>query len=179
MPVPGGHIGGDPNLLMFGEKITPNQHAIAREYGLFDNIYCSGAISADGHHWLNEAFADDYAERAMNNYPRSYPCCGTDPLVYAGNPFLWQSAIDRATPSRTTASSARCRAWPHSDNEYNARFPVDAGSQPRRRAQRDDYADLQEGGRAPRRAHNDLVLQQSHLRHVARRLFAGDLRRRQ
>ena len=54
---------------------------LAREFGLFDNLYCTGAISADGHHWLNEAFADDYDERAMSNYPRSYPCCGTDPLA--------------------------------------------------------------------------------------------------
>ncbi len=92
--LPPGHIGGEPNLVMFGENVTPNQHAIAHEFGIFDNIYCSGAISADGHHWLNEAFASDYSERAMNNYPRSYPCCGTDPLVYAGNKFIWQAAID-------------------------------------------------------------------------------------
>ncbi len=94
IPVPTGHIGGDPKLVMFGRKITPNQHALAEEFGLLDNLYCSGAISADGHHWLNEAFASDYAERMMNNYPRSYPCCGTDPLVYAGNPFIWKQALD-------------------------------------------------------------------------------------
>lgn len=90
--VPAGHVGGDPNLVMFGRKVTPNQHALAEEFGLLDNIYCCGTISADGHHWLNEVFASDYAERMMNDYPRSYPCCGTDPLVYAGNQFVWQAA---------------------------------------------------------------------------------------
>lgn len=51
----------------------------------------SGAISADGHHWLNEAFADDYDERAMDTYPRSYPCCGSDLLSFAGTKFFWQA----------------------------------------------------------------------------------------
>ena len=125
MPVPPGHVGGDPKLLMFGEKVTPNQHAMAREFGLFDNIYCSGAISADGHHWLNEAFADDYSERAMNNYPRSYPCCGTDPLVYAGNPFIWQAAMQAG---RTFYNYGEFGPLPsmarHSDKDYGARFTV-------------------------------------------------------
>ncbi len=124
---PSGHVGGDPKLVMFGEKITPNHHALAREFGLFDNLYCSGAISADGHHWLNEAFADDYDERAMNSYPRSYPCCGTDPLVYAGNPFLWQAAMQAG---RTFYNYGEFDPLPsiarHSDREYNTRVAVTA-----------------------------------------------------
>src|SRR5207237_801758 len=47
IPVAPGHLGGEPGLVMFGENITPNHHAIARDFGLFDNLYCSGAISAD------------------------------------------------------------------------------------------------------------------------------------
>lgn len=121
--VPAGHVGGDPKLLMFGEKITPNQHALAHEFGLFDNLYCSGAISADGHHWLNEAFADDYSERAMNNYPRSYPCCGTDPLVYAGNKFLWQAALDSGHTFRNYGEfNPLPSIQPHSDRGYNSSF---------------------------------------------------------
>jgi YVTN family beta-propeller protein len=126
--VPAGHVGGDPRLVMFGERVTPNHHALAREFGLFDNLYCTGEISADGHHWLNEAFADDYDERAMHNYPRSYPCCGTDPLSFAGNMFLWQAAL-RA--GRTFRNYGEFGPLPsirrHSDNEYNAAFTVSAG----------------------------------------------------
>ncbi len=125
--VPAGHIGGDPSLLMFGEKITPNHHALAREFGLFDNFYCSGAISADGHHWLNEAFADDYSERAMNNYPRSYPCCGTDPLVYAGNKFLWQAAMDNGHSFHNYGEFDPLPSIkPHSDTDYDKEVPVTA-----------------------------------------------------
>jgi len=127
IPVPAGHVGGDRSLLMFGEKVTPNHHALAHEFGLFDNLYCSGTISADGHHWLNESFADDYAERGMNNYPRSYPCCGTDPLVFAGNKFLWQAAMDRG---RTFQNYGEFNPLPsmklHSDTGYNQKLPVTA-----------------------------------------------------
>lgn len=127
VPVPAGHVGGDPKLVMFGRKITPNQHALAQEFGLLDNFYCSGAISADGHHWLNEAFASDYSERMMNDYPRSYPCCGTDPLVYAGNPFLWQAAMQAG---RSFYNYGEFPPLPsiqrHSDRHFSASFQVTA-----------------------------------------------------
>src|SRR5207302_10211867 len=35
---------GDANLVMFGEDVTPNQHKLARQFTLFDNFYCSGAV---------------------------------------------------------------------------------------------------------------------------------------
>ena len=30
---------GDPSLTMYGEEITPNQHKLARQFGLIDNFY--------------------------------------------------------------------------------------------------------------------------------------------
>ena len=42
---------GDPSLCMYGEKITPNQHALAKQFGVVDNFYCSGEVSGDGHVW--------------------------------------------------------------------------------------------------------------------------------
>ena len=47
---------GDPKLCIFGEEVTPNHHALARQFTLFDNFYCSGVLSADGHTWVNEAY---------------------------------------------------------------------------------------------------------------------------
>lgn len=54
---------GDPKLTMFGEAITPNQHAFARRFGTFDNTYANAQVSADGHNWSTAAFANDYLER--------------------------------------------------------------------------------------------------------------------
>jgi YVTN family beta-propeller protein len=60
---------GDTNLVLFGEKVTPNQHAIAREFVLLDNFYVNGEVSADGHNWTMGAYATDYLEK---NWPTSY-----------------------------------------------------------------------------------------------------------
>lgn len=60
---------GDRNLVLFGENITPNHHAIAREFVLLDNFYVDGEVSADGHNWTMGAYATDYLEK---NWPTSY-----------------------------------------------------------------------------------------------------------
>jgi YVTN family beta-propeller protein len=54
---------GDPALTIFGEKVTPNQHALVRQYVLLDNLYCDGEVSVDGHSWSNSAYATDFNER--------------------------------------------------------------------------------------------------------------------
>ncbi len=60
---------GDPRLTLFGENITPNQHALAREFVLLDNFYVDGEVSADGHNWSTGAYATDYLEK---NWVTSY-----------------------------------------------------------------------------------------------------------
>ena len=60
---------GDPGLTLFGEKVTPNHHAIAREFVLLDNFYVNGEVSADGHNWTMGAYATDFLEK---NWPTSY-----------------------------------------------------------------------------------------------------------
>jgi DNA-binding beta-propeller fold protein YncE len=60
---------GDPSLCMYGENITPNQHALARQFGVIDNFYCSGEVSGDGHVWSMAAISSDYNERTWQiNY---------------------------------------------------------------------------------------------------------------
>jgi len=54
---------GDPSLVMYGEDITPNQHKIARQFGILDNFYVSGEVSGDGHPWSNAAITTDYNEK--------------------------------------------------------------------------------------------------------------------
>jgi YVTN family beta-propeller protein len=54
---------GDPRLTIFGEQVTPNQHALARQYVTLDNLYCDGEVSVDGHSWSDSAYATDFNER--------------------------------------------------------------------------------------------------------------------
>jgi YVTN family beta-propeller protein len=60
---------GDTSLCLFGEKYTPNQHKIVREYVLLDNFYVDAEVSADGHNWSMGALANDYLEKT---WPTGY-----------------------------------------------------------------------------------------------------------
>ncbi|MGN6492600.1 MAG: bifunctional YncE family protein/alkaline phosphatase family protein [Agriterribacter sp.] len=60
---------GDTSLCLFGERITPNQHKIARDFVLLDNFYVDAEVSADGHNWSMGAYANDYLEKT---WPSSY-----------------------------------------------------------------------------------------------------------
>jgi YVTN family beta-propeller protein len=86
---------GDAELCLFGEGVTPNQHALARQFTLFDNFYCSGTLSATGHQWTNEAYVTDYLTKAFGGFTRSYPVDGDDPLAFASSGFLWDNALAR------------------------------------------------------------------------------------
>ena len=54
---------GMPGLTMYGEDITPNEHKLARQFGVLDNFYDSGEVSGDGHVWSNAAITSDYTEK--------------------------------------------------------------------------------------------------------------------
>jgi YVTN family beta-propeller protein len=60
---------GDSRLTIFGRQVTPNQHALADAFVLFDNLYCDGEVSEDGHSWSNSAYATDYNEKL---WPATY-----------------------------------------------------------------------------------------------------------
>lgn len=60
---------GDTTLLLFGEKYTPNQHKLVKDFVLLDNFYVDGEVSSDGHNWSTSAHATDYLEKT---WPTSY-----------------------------------------------------------------------------------------------------------
>jgi len=96
---------GDPKLVLFGENITPNQHAIAREFVLLDNFYVNGEVSADGHNWTMGGYATDYLEK---NWPTSYggrggdyPGEGSIDIANNKNGFLWDYCNRNGVSFRT------------------------------------------------------------------------------
>jgi DNA-binding beta-propeller fold protein YncE len=60
---------GDPNRCIFGRDVTPNLHAIAERFVLFDNFYDSGEVSGDGWTWSTQAQAN---ENTIRNVPYQY-----------------------------------------------------------------------------------------------------------
>ncbi|HTS12361.1 MAG TPA: bifunctional YncE family protein/alkaline phosphatase family protein [Candidatus Limnocylindrales bacterium] len=85
---------GEPFLAIFGDgaaaelpggppqSITPNAHALAERFGLFDRFFVNSEASPDGHNWSNAAFSSDYVDKAYRwNYAgrgRSYDFEGTN-----------------------------------------------------------------------------------------------------
>ena len=98
---------GDPSLCIFGKEVTPNQHALAREFVLLDNFYCSGVLSADGHSWVNAAYATDYLEKQFGQFTRGYPYEGSDPLAFPTSGFLWDNALSRGKTFRNYGEFVR------------------------------------------------------------------------
>ena len=88
---------GDPSLCVFGERITPNQHKMVREFVLLDNTYCSGILSADGHQWADTGITTDYMEKSFAGFPRSYPDgmedTDVDAIAYAPSGFIWDNVL--------------------------------------------------------------------------------------
>ena len=107
----------DPALNEFGQPVTPNQHAIANQFGLFDNFYDEGTLSADGHNWLVQADANDYIEKEFGAFYRSYPAQGGDALAYQRDGFLWNLAARRGVSAKDYG-------------EYNNFIRFDGGNAP-------------------------------------------------
>jgi DNA-binding beta-propeller fold protein YncE/phospholipase C len=82
----------EPSLCVFPENITPNHHALARRFGVLDNYYCNGVLSADGHSWATEGNVTPYLERAFGGFTRSYTF-GDDPITYSSSGFLWDRVL--------------------------------------------------------------------------------------
>jgi len=91
---------GMKSLCIFGEKVTPNEHQIARDFLLLDNYYVSGKCSADGHQWADAGMVTDYIEKNVSAWFRSYPHVQNDALVYDANGFIWSHALEHGKSVR-------------------------------------------------------------------------------
>ena len=91
---------GDPKLCDIGERIMPNHHALAREFGLFDNAYVTGTNSNDGHAWSTQALANDYQEHFYVGYSRTYNDDGNCSMSLSTGGGLWDAATKKKVSFR-------------------------------------------------------------------------------
>ncbi|MET3607941.1 bifunctional YncE family protein/alkaline phosphatase family protein [Mucilaginibacter rubeus] len=84
---------GDTSLCIFGNKVTPNHHAIANEFVLLDNFYVDAEVSADGHNWSMAAYATDFVEKtwptSYGSRGGNYDFEGTRKAAYPRDGFIW------------------------------------------------------------------------------------------
>ena len=80
---------GDARLAIFGRKVTPNQHALADQFVLLDNLYCDGEVSEDGHSWSNAAYATDANEKQWPVTYGGHSECGRNPAYVPSAGNIW------------------------------------------------------------------------------------------
>lgn len=56
---------GDPNLVFFGKDVSPNHHALALRFGLFDRFFTNAEVSSQGHIWSTAAYVTDFGEKLI------------------------------------------------------------------------------------------------------------------
>ena len=96
---------GDSALLFFPRGVSPNHHALAERFGLFDRFFVNAEVSPDGHNWSMAAYTTDFLQKTVpSNYGgrgRSYDWEGTNRGVRppagedAGEPasgYIWNLA---------------------------------------------------------------------------------------
>ncbi|MBM9506626.1 bifunctional YncE family protein/alkaline phosphatase family protein [Actinacidiphila acididurans] len=126
-----GEGNGDPSLTQFGEKATPNQHALAKQFGLYDNVYDIGTNSAEGHNWLMEGDNPEYTESSAGEYQRSYDT-EEDVLGHQRSGFLWTAVESAGATARNYGEFEYMQGKPAGtwQQYYCAAKSVDNGGDP-------------------------------------------------
>jgi hypothetical protein len=88
---------GDPKLAIFGRAITPNQHALARQFVDLDAFFDSGESSNTGWNWTTAGRTNDFTEREA-------------PVNYAARGLQYDQEGDNRNLNVGFATSAERRA---------------------------------------------------------------------
>jgi DNA-binding beta-propeller fold protein YncE len=97
---------GEKDICLFPEEVTPNHHALVKEFVLLDNFYAEAEVSADGHEWSMGAYASDFVERTWPlNYRGDrrvpYPAEGAQALARPANGYIWDRAAAKGISYRS------------------------------------------------------------------------------
>jgi phospholipase C len=92
---------GDPRLCIFGRKVTPNQHKMAEEFVLLDNLYCDAEVSVDGHSWSNAAYATDFNEKRWPPQYGGHSASVGGPGDIPSSGYVWDLAATKGLTYRS------------------------------------------------------------------------------
>ncbi|MGX1475335.1 UNVERIFIED_CONTAM: YVTN family beta-propeller protein [Streptomyces canus] len=132
---------GDSALTTFGANMTPNQHALAQQFGLYDNFYDIGTNSAEGHNWLMQSDNPEYTESSAGEYTRSYDT-ENDVLGHQKSGFIWTGAqaagksvkdfgefqSTESKPSGATWQNLYCDSKNMAATGARTQYPIQTGS---------------------------------------------------
>src|SRR4051812_4363170 len=94
---------GDASLVFFPRAVSPNHHALAERFGIFDRFFVNAEVSPDGHNWSMGAYVADYGEKTIPSHyssrGRTYDYQGMnrdslpdDDVSEPANGYLWNLA---------------------------------------------------------------------------------------
>ncbi|MGZ4777934.1 MAG: SMP-30/gluconolactonase/LRE family protein, partial [Thermoanaerobaculia bacterium] len=99
---------GDPSLVFFPREVSPNHHALAERFGIFDRFFVNAEVSAQGHNWSTAAYVTDYTEKTTASHyadrGRSYDYQGMnrdllvdedDDVAAPSAGYLWNLALKK------------------------------------------------------------------------------------
>ncbi|MDY0003606.1 MAG: hypothetical protein RBU30_20070 [Polyangia bacterium] len=122
---------GDPSLVLYGDHVTPNIHALARQFAHHDNFYDDSECSVQGHLWLTASFANDYMERIWLEDYRGNGF-GTDAFMEQGQPdfgtfftHLIRHGVDFTNYGEIVGAAGACcgeTVMDHTDLEFPGGF---------------------------------------------------------
>ena len=84
---------GDPSLVSFGQDVTPNLHALAREFALAVNMYADADESDAGHQFAAAGIASAYTQKTLLVKAARYPSSkNEDPEDYPRAGYIFNNA---------------------------------------------------------------------------------------
>jgi len=111
--IPNGN--GTPTFTMYGQSVTPNQHALAQQFGLYDNMYDPGTNSAEGHNWAMQGDNPFYTESSAGEYLRSYDT-EDDVLGHQRSGFIWSGTQAVGKTVRDFGEFNQFESYPSGNN---------------------------------------------------------------
>jgi hypothetical protein len=91
----------DVSLVFFPRAISPNHHALAERFGLFDRFFCNAEVSEQGHVWTTAAYVTDYGEKTTPaTYSKRRDGNDRDDVDEPASGYLWNAAIKKGLTLR-------------------------------------------------------------------------------
>ena len=92
---------GDPSLVFFPRAVSPNHHALAERFGLFDRFFCNAEVSSQGHVWSTAAYVTDYGEKTIPSlYSSRRNGADRDDVDEPASGYIWNAAIRKGLKLR-------------------------------------------------------------------------------
>ena len=106
---------GDASIVFFPDiTITPNHHALARRFGLFDRFFTNAEVSSQGHIWSTAAYVTDYGEKVIpSGYAEKRGDMDGEDADTAERGFLWTEARKSGVTFRDYGEMVPGAGWPN------------------------------------------------------------------